>query len=115
MRMFKLVWISLLLLVVFSCSNDDMIFQENQIRDLTNGDDNLILFEQSYNEWLSARAKLSMNGKTGEIPMTAELIIDQAYDFLLAFGYDEKQLKKELQTNEDIVIAEAIKLYINQK
>lgn len=113
MKTIYLLLASIISMGLTACSNDDVFTEENQLKNEQKKE--MMEFEKSYNIWITTRAKMSKNNENKENTNKNDLIVDKAHQLLLAYGYDEEKLEKEVKSNKNIIISKAIQLYVSEK
>ena len=116
MKLFYLLSICLLFLGLTSCSFEEGIALDNRIPEQNYGkqNSNWIDFQKSYNIWIQKTAKMNFNREYTELSNNDHLIVEQAYNLLLSYGYDQEKLDIDLENNAKILIAEAVRLYVTE-
>lgn len=106
----------LIFVTLSACSIDESIPTESQRSDQNFGEHKkeLIDFQKSYQIWIQERAKMTLRSEPEEVSTTNYLISNQAYNLLLAYGYDKRQLDSEFKNNKKLIIAKAIQLYVSE-
>lgn len=102
----SLLGLILLVAVFWSCSNTEEMVRNTSETELSA---EMLRFKDAMIVWTKATHKAKENKDLNV--NSNDLIVNEATDLLLANGYTEDEVRKQLVANENIVIANAIRLY----